>query len=455
MHTIPTPSRARQRWSGLLAPAILLCLSRASAQPLEPSPESAPTPPAPESAPATEAPAVVTPDASQAPAGSAPESPVEVSVVGTRVAKTAGSVHVIKSKTLERLEYDDPHAVLASVPGVYVRGEDGVGLRPNIGVRGVNPDRSKKVTLMEDGILLAPAPYSAPAAYYFPLITRMSGIRVIKGPAAISYGPQSVGGAIDLVTRAVPSTTSGALDVAAGQYAYGKAHGYFGASDGQTDFLVEGVHLRNDGFKELPSGADTGFYRNEWMLKGNYVVDPAARARNELRLKLTYSDELSNETYLGLSDADFEANPLQRYGVTKLDRMRNHRTAIALTHVFEPGPSLSMTTSVYRQDFSRVWRKVNAFRGASLFDVLSDAENPQNAVYHAILTGRSDSSTAGETSPPTGSRPASAGTPRRGRSRTASSTAFACTTTRSSAATARTAFWCSAASSCPTAGRPS
>ncbi|WP_437314223.1 TonB-dependent receptor domain-containing protein [Sorangium sp. So ce385] len=438
---------------GLAAPALLLTLGRAHAQSPEPSPPVVAEPPAPESSPDVSAPAegqgagaperaaagrgapaegqgagapeqaaagrgapaeglgVGAPEQAaagrEAPAGqgagapeqAAPgrEAPVEVTVAGTRVTRTAGSAHVIKSRQLERFEHDDPHAVLSSVPGVYVRGEDGLGLRPNIGVRGVNPDRSKKVTLMEDGVPISPAPYSAPAAYYFPLITRMSSVRVIKGPGAIAYGPQTVGGTVDLITRPAPSLASGAIDLALGEYGYGKAHGYLGTSDGQMDVLVEGVHLRSDGFKELPGGADTGFYRNEVMLKGSYVVDPAARIRNELRLKLTYSDELSNETYLGITDADFEQNPLRRYGATALDRMRNHRTAVALTHVLTPSRGVSVTTTVYRNDFSRVWRKVNGFRGANLFDVLADPDTPQHAVYYAVLTGQLDSSTPGET----------------------------------------------------------
>ena len=108
------------------------------------------------------------------------------------------------------MDYDNPEKVVTkSVSGVYARGEDGFGLRPNIGIRGVNPDRSKKITLMEDGLLFAPAPYAAPAAYYFPLITRMELVRVIKGPGAVSFGPQTIGGAIDLVTRSIPGRRGG------------------------------------------------------------------------------------------------------------------------------------------------------------------------------------------------------------------------------------------------------
>jgi Fe(3+) dicitrate transport protein len=305
-------------------------------------------------------------------------------------------VHVITAKELERLRYDDPHAILAAVPGVYTRGEDGVGLRPNIGLRGVNPDRSKKVTLTEDGVLFGPAPYSAPAAYYFPLMSRFTSVRVLKGPSAIGEGPQTIAGAIDFVTRAIPTKTSGSVDAGLGQYGYGTMHGWFGTSDERTGWLVEAAHVGSNGFKELPNGGDTGFFRNDVMLKGAHVFDPTARVQQELRWKLVYSDEVSNETYLGLSDADFRANPNRRYGASALDRMKNHRTGLALTHVLDPGHGFKLTTTVYRNDYSRTWRKVNGFRGANLFDVLRDPTQPQHAVYYAVIRGDTDSSSSGE-----------------------------------------------------------
>jgi Fe(3+) dicitrate transport protein len=396
--------------------SLLLLAVEAPAQDVE-----APAPAAPVPAPAPEAPAPPARGAASAPAeepspsktvaeagSDAPKAPAqsdaksastEVTVVGTRVGKTPGSAHVVRQKDLERFQYDDPTAALRSVPGVYSRGEDGMGLRPNIGIRGVNPDRSKKITLLEDGVLVAPAAYSAPAAYYFPLMPRIERVFVIKGPAAITQGPQTVGGAINLVTRAIPASTSGMIDAGAGEYGYNKLHGFFGTSDEQTGFLVEAAHIGSNGFKELPNGADTGFYRNEAMFKGRYVVDPRSRSPSEFLLKLTYSDEVSNETYLGLTDADFRANPLRRYGTSQLDRMANHRTGLSLTHTIEPAPKLSITTTAYRSDFSRAWRKLNGFRGGDP-DVLSVLRNPteaRNAVFAAVISGRADSSSAAET----------------------------------------------------------
>ena len=323
--------------------------------------------------------------------------PVEISVVGTRIARTPGSAQVVKRAQLERFEYDDPHAPLTQIPGIYVRQEDGVGLRPNIGIRGGNPDRSKKLTLMEDGVLFGPAPYSAPAAYYFPLVTRMVAIKAIKGPSAIAFGPQTVGGALDFITRSIPALPSGALDVGVGDYGYYKTHGHFGASNEQFGFLVEGIRLHTDGFKEL-AGADTGFTRNEWMVKTSYVLDPWAKTSQQFLLKLGYSDEVSNETYLGLTDDDFRENPNRRYPASSLDQMRNHRSSLVFSHIVgAPASKLKLTNTAYRHDYARTWRKLNRFQSASLSDVLRDPGSPANAEYYAVLTGEADSVTAGQT----------------------------------------------------------
>ncbi len=322
----------------------------------------------------------------------------EVIVAGTAVSQTAGAVQIIKKDQLERFEFDDPTAILLQVPGVFIRGEDGVGLRPNIGIRGSNPDRSKKLTLMEDGILFGPAPYSAPAAYYFPLMTRMTQVRVVKGPSAIAYGPHTVGGAIDFVSRPIPTRTSGALDLAGGQFGYSKAHGYFGSSDGKVGVLVEGVRLQNTGFADLPSGADTGSTRNDWMVKAAYTLDPDAVIKNRFQIKLSYADEKSNETYLGQSDADFRASPYRRYAASALDQMNNHRTGIVLTHTLEgPESTYQIKTNVYRFDYTRSWNKLNRLGSGAVSEVLANEGDRAYAGSKAVLTGAIDSGAPGDT----------------------------------------------------------
>ncbi|WP_434383676.1 TonB-dependent receptor family protein [Melittangium boletus] len=371
------------------------------ASPASPEPAPPAVPAEPEASEAPEAPARP-PDAAMP--HLAPPPRFESVVVGTSEARTSGSVHIIKPEKLERFELDNPQAILQTVPGVYARGEDGFGLRPNIGLRGANPDRSKKVTLLEDGVLFGPAPYSAPAAYFFPLMTRMQSVRVLKGPSAIQQGPQTVGGSVDFISRDIPSTEGFGLDLAGGQYAYGKAHGFYGASTERMGFLVEGVHLRSDGFKVLDGGPDrgfqgngnTGFRKNEWVVKSRYRLVPEGPVRQSLQLKLSYSDEVSDETYLGLTDADFRDNPLRRYGASRMDRMVFYRTQGVLSHVLERD-DFTLTTSVYRQDIDREWRKVNRFRGASIADVLGDPTSARNSIYYGVLTGQIDASTRQET----------------------------------------------------------
>ena len=91
----------------------------------------------------------------------------ELTIIGSKldVRKVAGSGAVIDNDQIATEVSTDINQLLKTVSGVYVREEDGHGLRPNFGIRGATSERSEKVTLMEDGVLIAPAPYSNPAAY--------------------------------------------------------------------------------------------------------------------------------------------------------------------------------------------------------------------------------------------------------------------------------------------------
>ncbi|MFK8000901.1 MAG: TonB-dependent receptor [Polyangiales bacterium] len=302
-----------------------------------------------------------------------------------------GSVAHIGAEELETLEYDDPHSVLR-VSGVYVRNEDGFGLRPNIGLRGGNPERSRRVTLMEDGVLFGPAPYSAPAAYYFPLMTRMRSVDVFKGPAALLYGPQTIGGAIDLGTRQVPTRSEGEADLSYGLFNSRKIHLHWGTSNRWGGFLIEAVDVASDGFKDIDgTEADTGFWRSDFMLRGFLQTNPSERVFNRLDLKLGFQRETSDETYLGLSDADFAENATRRYAASAGDRMEWWRTQGQLTWRLGVGDNFELVTDLYRHDFYREWDRLAGFEGdVSLRDVLL-APTGARAVYYDVLRGASDS----------------------------------------------------------------
>jgi Fe(3+) dicitrate transport protein len=311
--------------------------------------------------------------------------------------KTAtGSGHVLTEEALEQFEFDDIHRVLQSVPGVYIREEDGYGLRPNIGLRGATSERSSKIALMEDGILLSPAPYSAPAAYFFPIVSRMTQVEVLKGPAAIIYGPNTVGGAINMVSRSISEDYNGQVDFAAGQQDYRKFHAFYSGTSQELGFLIEGINLHSDGFKELQNGDSTGFAKNELIGKLKYTPSDS-HYKQSFELKVGYSDEVSNETYLGITDADFRANPYLRYPASQNDKFDWEHFQIQASHYVELNSKTTLFTQVYRRDFSRDWDRLNAFAGNRTIEtVLRSPDTGLNSLFYAVLSGQRDSLTDDE-----------------------------------------------------------
>ncbi len=299
-----------------------------------------------------------------------------VTIIGHRtdVADVPGSAHVIDSQELEVFSQSDILRVLRTVPGVYVQEEEGFGLRPNIGIRGSGLDRSARIALLEDGILIAPAPYSAPSAYYFPTQRRMTALEVLKGPSAIVIGPRTTGGAINMISTPIPEQTGGKIDVRLGEYGSNDALLNFGQRGERFSWLLETVQSESDGFKAIsgPVGGNTGFELQDYVAKFQFDSDPANSVYQSLRFKAGYTDQLSNATYLGLTDTDFAIDPLLRYAASAGDNIASDHEQYQLSYVIDPGNSWRGEITAYRNDFARNWYKLRSVNGASIGNVLAD-----------------------------------------------------------------------------------
>jgi Fe(3+) dicitrate transport protein len=303
---------------------------------------------------------------------------------GETVNDVPGSAHMISQAELEKFDFTDIMRTLTTVPGVYVLEEDGYGLRPNIGMRGTGQNRSEKVTIMEDGVLAAPAPYSAPAAYYFPTAGRMQQIEVLKGTSSAMYGPRTTGGVINMLSRTIPKEAlAGQVNLSAGEDGFAKAHAYIGGAGKNVSSVVEIFRYQADGFKEVNhTGDDTGFVKNDIMAKMMINSDSDAKYYQELEFKLKYSDENSDETYMGLTDADFKTNPYSRYSASQLDNMDTEHKQWQINHHIKLSDRFNLGTSAYYNEFSRNWYKTSKVNGKSLSDgAIDDAAAFDNGSF--------------------------------------------------------------------------
>jgi Fe(3+) dicitrate transport protein len=282
-----------------------------------------------------------------------------VQVVPERVISSAeaarripGSIDVLDLSLLEHLRVTSTAEVLRKASGVHVREEEGLGLRPNIGVRGLNPTRSSRVLLLEDGIPLAYAPYGDNAAYYHPPIERFERVELLKGSGQIAYGPMTVGGVINYVTPAPPARSRGTAMASAGTRGYLNTQAGWGTTFGSTGVQLDFLRKQGDGARENLSS-------EVYDVTGKVVS--RLSDRHVVTLRGSYFGEESNLTYSGLRQAEYEANP--RQNPFRNDFFYVDRAGASLTHTFTIRHNLVATTNVYQSQFTRHWWRQSSNSG--------------------------------------------------------------------------------------------
>lgn len=126
------------------------------------------------------------------------------------VRRYAGAREVVSEQDLHETGSRTVEDALRLVPGVRTQDETGTGTLPNIGIRGLNPARSEQALILVDGIPATLAPYGQTGMSLFPLTMQsVERVDVVRGGAAVHYGPNNVGGVINFVTKPIPSEFGG------------------------------------------------------------------------------------------------------------------------------------------------------------------------------------------------------------------------------------------------------
>lgn len=272
-------------------------------------------------------------------------SPVQI-FADEGVAGVPGSASVVEDIDLEQRRPASTLDTLQTLPGVTVVSEDPLGRRPNIGIRGLNPRRSRKMHLMEDGAPIQLAPYSDSSTNYQPAPRRLRRVEAVKGSGTIKYGPQTIGGSINYLTRNPPREPEVVLYGAAGNRGFIDTNVSAGGTYGNTGLLVDFIHQQADGFRRGEQQII-----NDFMFKSVTELEPGHR----LTFKATTYNENQRGGEAGYTEEQFSnrrrENPLPQ------DRFEVERVAGQVIHEYDFNNRTSLATNFYANQTERTSRR--------------------------------------------------------------------------------------------------
>ncbi len=307
------------------------------------------------------------------------EKTVEVRVIGDRadaLQKVPGSGTVIGAKEIQRAAPVDTAEMLRRVPGVQVRQEYGGGNRLDISIRGLEGGRSRRVLVLEDGIPVAINPYSEPDMYYAPPIERMRGIEVVKGSGNILFGPQTLAGTINFLTIAPPERQTAVADVDVGTYGYLRGLASYGDAigNGDTRWVVQVLHRRGDGFRDLPFDSTNGLAKLAFSTGKN----------GEAVVKLGFHRDDAASDDIGLTAAMYARTP-RRTSLSPSSHLILNRYDASLTHEQRFSSSTKLKTLVYAYRTDRIWRRQDYTRtpvpGERYTSIVGDVDVPGGGIW--------------------------------------------------------------------------
>ena len=257
-----------------------------------------------------------------------------------------GAIDIISPEEMEMIQPASLQDALKTVPGVNARDEEGYGAIPNIGIRGLSPNRSTKVLILEDGAPIQPSLFLSNASYYSPPVERISSIEVLKGATGLRYGPNTIGGVINYQSKT--PLKDGIVKGKLGSHGYRLLELEAGTSSEQKR-VGGGINLITS---EANGFRNNGYRMNDILVKGGMAIGQS----QWLGLKLTRYENEINTSYVGLRPDEFIHTPTKNPAPD--DQFLSNRTSFDINHELEIDTSTKLKTLMYWSQLERnFWRR--------------------------------------------------------------------------------------------------
>lgn len=273
-------------------------------------------------------------------------------ILPDRLEAVAGSFDIIDEEYLESRRPLSINEQLRTMPGVMVVPDGSMSFDLNMGIRGQNPRRSAKAMVMEDGMPLQLAPYTDPVNHYATPSTSVSRVELVKGAGQILFGPQTLGGAVNFVTKASPRNgeVEGSVTSLFGNQDFRGLHGNVGFGNETGGFMFDFSQSKGGGIYN-----DSEYDVQDYRFKGELNITD----HQTLGLKLVHTRDRRNQTENYLTRDEYASDPYS-HPTVELDQWEQDRNVVQLTHKLEVNDNFTLQSQAYYTDTFR-----NGLRGSN------------------------------------------------------------------------------------------
>ena len=212
---------------------------------------------------------------------------------------------VIKLSGIDaNLTTNNARQIFSKVPGVSIWENDGSGTQVSIGVRGLNPNRSWEFNTRQNGYDISSDVFGYPEAYYNPPMEAVDKIQIVRGGAALQFGPQ-FGGLLNYIlkkeTQAKPFSFQTQNTV--GSFGMLSTYNAISGNTKKWNYLVYNHYRKGNGWRQ----------NAQYEVRNTHAfVQYKPNEKSAISLEYTNMDYQIQQSG-GLTDVQFNANSQQSF----------------------------------------------------------------------------------------------------------------------------------------------